>query len=136
MHIVARVFQLLFLVAGLFMFGVAVDESGYHGSDRWECETRSPHDEIDPHQEEKCEGGGTNDKALVQALTGVGLMIGSVAITVGGRRAPRTDTLAAPAAPQQPYAAQQFPAQQQGQPQPPAQPQAFPGTPPQPPQSY
>ncbi|MEV0372296.1 hypothetical protein AB0I10_21100 [Streptomyces sp. NPDC050636] len=134
MHVVARVFQILFLVGGPFMVAVAAGDTGHTAADGWKCETRSIRDEIDPHQEEKCDGGGTNTAPLVQALAGVGLMIGSVSIAVGGRTTPRTDTPAAPAAPQQPYAAQPFPAQQQGQP--PAQPQAFQGTPPQPPQNF
>ncbi|ARF58249.1 hypothetical protein [Streptomyces gilvosporeus] len=137
MHPVARGFQILLLVGGLFMLFVAATTTGHHGTDSWRCETRAKRDDIDPHQEQTCNGGGTDDSSLVLALAGVGLTIGSVSISIGGRRTPATGAAAVPAAPQQPYLPQQFPVQQPGQQpvqpqgQPPAQPQPFQGTPPQ-----
>ncbi|WP_415952476.1 hypothetical protein [Streptomyces sp. KLOTTS4A1] len=125
MHPVARTFQILFLLAGLGMFGYALDDSSSNGkrspvSFRYECTTVNTGTAERPRPKETCQTIGENsmylpgtDEPMVSALAGLGLMVGAAAISIGSAR--RTPAAVPPAAlPQQPampgYGASGYPA--------------------------
>lgn len=96
MHPVARVFQILFLLGGVAMFGYALDEAGrgawQNTTFRYECTTRSVGTAKVPRQVEECSSRDARtyvhktDDVLASSLAGVGLMIGAAAVSVGGAR--------------------------------------------------
>ncbi|MFI6939368.1 hypothetical protein ACIBI4_08865 [Streptomyces sp. NPDC050418] len=98
MHPVARTFQILFLLAGLGMFGYAIDESASNGktspvSFRYECTTVNTGTTERPTPKETCQTLGTNtyyapgtDEVMVSALAGLGLMVGAAAVSIGSAR--------------------------------------------------
>ena len=148
MHPVARAFHYIFLVAGLLLLVVGYveqnDQSNYRSLNQtWECYSTGTSTSPKQHcntQSGSIYGGSKNNLGIAICLAGVGLLVASAAVAVGGRRSTATASgIPAPAAatgpggysayPQQP-AVQPF---QGGQAQPgqtpPAPPSQAPGQP-------
>lgn len=97
MHPAARVCQILFLLGGVGMFayalGTAAGNTHTNPVDfRYACTTVNTGTTEYPKPEETCEDEGATyvqhgtDEVMVSALSGIGLMIGAVAVSLGAPR--------------------------------------------------
>lgn len=99
MHPLARVFQILFLLSGAaslaFAWSESVDNGGRaNAHHRYECKTVNMGTAERPQPREECVTRESwiylhgTDEVFVATMTGLGLIIAGVAVSVGGARRP------------------------------------------------